>query len=80
VTNGAESAGVEIHPSRFCPISREKIKSPIRPACEEVPLDLTVHSDIFLVVVVFDLCRVWSSDNHKIREARKVYLKNMFQE
>jgi hypothetical protein len=86
VTNGAESARVKIHPSRFCPIWREKIKSPIRPAGEEVPLDLTVHSDIFLVVVVFDLCRVWSSDNHKIREARKElsrageYLKNMFQE
>jgi len=34
----------------------------------------------------FDLCRVWSIDNHKIREARKAlsqsgeYLKNMFQE
>jgi hypothetical protein len=34
----------------------------------------------------FDLCRVWSIDNHKIREARKVlsqageFLKNMFQE
>jgi hypothetical protein len=54
LTNGAESAGVKIHPSRFCPIWRLKIKSPIRPACEEVALDLTVHSDIFLVVIFIE--------------------------